>query len=99
MALGHQLATSEDLAELAEAGAAMVTHLGNGMPNQMHRHNNVIFAAAAKSAGTPTVAVGSKVRRALSRFGPPLTPVAPALRTATGSPPASSRTGSTCHQT
>jgi N-acetylglucosamine-6-phosphate deacetylase len=37
---GHQLASAEDLARIAEAGATALTHLGNGMPNMVHRHKN-----------------------------------------------------------
>ena len=33
VSLGHQLASSQQLAQLADAGATGLTHLGNGMPN------------------------------------------------------------------
>ena len=45
---GHQLANAADLARLAEAGAAALTHLGNGMPNLVHRHNNPLLAGLAE---------------------------------------------------
>ena len=45
---GHQLAGAADLAHLAEAGATALTHLGNGMPNQVHRHNNSLLAGLAE---------------------------------------------------
>ncbi len=45
---GHQLASPEDLARLAEAGATALTHLGNGMPNLVHRHNNTLLAGLAE---------------------------------------------------
>jgi len=32
------------MAQLADAGAACITHLGNGMPNQVHRHHNPLLA-------------------------------------------------------
>ena len=43
-ALGHTLATHAQVAAACEAGAMMTTHLGNGCPQTMHRHNNPIFA-------------------------------------------------------
>lgn len=49
VSLGHQLAhTPEELGALAEAGAKALTHLGNGLPNMIHRHNNVIWSALAE---------------------------------------------------
>lgn len=40
VSLGHQLADYDDLSRLADAGARAITHLGNGMPSQVDRHNN-----------------------------------------------------------
>lgn len=46
---GHQMAhTPEQLAALAEAGATALTHLGNGVPNLLPRHDNVIWAGLAE---------------------------------------------------
>lgn len=45
---GHQLAGPADLARLVEAGATALTHLGNGMPNLVHRHNNTLLAGLAE---------------------------------------------------
>jgi N-acetylglucosamine-6-phosphate deacetylase len=45
---GHQLAGPAELARLAEAGATALTHLGNGMPNFVHRHNNTLLAGLAE---------------------------------------------------
>eukprot|EP00040_Diaphanoeca_grandis_P000703 m.16240 g.16240 ORF g.16240 m.16240 type:complete len:344 (-) comp10946_c0_seq1:56-1087(-) len=47
VSLGHHLATAEQLANLAKAGATLLTHLGNGMPNMVHRHNNPLTAGLA----------------------------------------------------
>lgn len=44
---GHQLAGSEDLRKAAGAGAKLLTHLGNGCPNQIDRHRNMIWAGMA----------------------------------------------------
>ncbi len=44
VALGHQLAGPDALARLADAGAVALTHLGNGMPNTVPRHENPLFA-------------------------------------------------------
>jgi N-acetylglucosamine-6-phosphate deacetylase len=46
--LGHHLATADDLARAAEAGAAALTHLGNGVPNTLPRHPNPIWAGLAE---------------------------------------------------
>jgi N-acetylglucosamine-6-phosphate deacetylase len=47
VSLGHQDATSEDLQRLAEAGAKSLTHLGNGIPKKISRHDNPVFAGMA----------------------------------------------------
>jgi N-acetylglucosamine-6-phosphate deacetylase len=48
VSLGHHLAKCEDLARLADAGATALTHLGNGVPNEVHRHVNPIWAGLAE---------------------------------------------------
>ncbi len=47
VSIGHSLAAPEDLERLANAGATMVTHLGNGLPNLLPRHENFIWNALA----------------------------------------------------
>lgn len=47
VALGHTLATRAQIAAAADAGAQLATHLGNGCPQQIHRHHNPIFAQLA----------------------------------------------------
>lgn len=48
VSVGHQLAGYDDMARLADAGAVCITHLGNGMPNQVHRHRNMLLAGLAE---------------------------------------------------
>ncbi len=47
VSIGHTLATSDDLDRLAKAGASSFTHLGNGLPHQLHKFNNPIWATLA----------------------------------------------------
>jgi len=46
---GHHLANAADLARLADAGATALTHLGNGMPNMVHRHRNPLLAGLGET--------------------------------------------------
>ena len=46
VSLGHQMAKSPaDIAECIAAGASAFTHLGNGIPNEINRHDNIVFTA------------------------------------------------------
>ncbi len=46
---GHQsTCLPEEFAAIAEAGAVALTHLGNGMPNLVPRHNNAILSGLAE---------------------------------------------------
>ncbi len=47
-ALGHTMADAEMIAKACDAGAMMTTHLGNGCPQMIHRHQNPIFAQLAE---------------------------------------------------
>lgn len=47
VSLGHQMAGEEDLERLIRAGAVSLTHLGNGVPAMLPRHNNPVWAALA----------------------------------------------------
>lgn len=40
VSLGHQLATADEMKKCRDAGATLLTHLGNGMPNEVNRHRN-----------------------------------------------------------
>ena len=42
--IGHSLATPDDVHEFAAAGGGLSTHLGNGLPAQIDRHQNPIWA-------------------------------------------------------
>ncbi len=44
---GHTDATLDELHAAADAGLTMFTHVGNGCPMQMHRHDNIIQRALA----------------------------------------------------
>lgn len=44
---GHQMAGAEELAAAVKAGAKLLTHLGNGCPNMINRHKNMIWAGMA----------------------------------------------------
>jgi N-acetylglucosamine-6-phosphate deacetylase len=47
VALGHHLASDEEITQLTEAGATALTHLGNGVSNMLPRHPNPIWAGLA----------------------------------------------------
>ena len=49
VSLGHQMASYDDLTRLADAGAVCISHLGNGMPNEVHRHHNLLLAGLAEN--------------------------------------------------
>ena len=48
VSLGHQMASEEDLKRLVRAGAVSLTHLGNGVPAMLPRHENPIWAGLAE---------------------------------------------------
>lgn len=46
VSLGHQMATSPaQLEPCLAAGASAFTHLGNGIPNEINRHDNIVYTA------------------------------------------------------
>ena len=55
VALGHQMAGNADLARLADAGATMLTHLGNSVPNLLPRHENPLWAGLAADELAATI--------------------------------------------
>jgi N-acetylglucosamine-6-phosphate deacetylase len=47
VALGHHTAGYAAVRRAADAGATLLTHLGNGVPHDINRHENPIFAGLA----------------------------------------------------
>ncbi len=43
ISLGHNMADDGALSRSVEAGARSCTHVGNGLPNEIHRHNNPLW--------------------------------------------------------
>ena len=43
VSLGHQDASADDIEHAIKSGATAMTHLGNGLPNMIHRHHNPIW--------------------------------------------------------
>ncbi|MBE2204800.1 MAG: N-acetylglucosamine-6-phosphate deacetylase [Chthoniobacterales bacterium] len=48
VSLGHTNATDAEIDAAIGAGAKFCTHLGNGVPGEMHRHNNVVQRLLAR---------------------------------------------------
>lgn len=44
VSLGHQMAGYEAVRRAADAGATLLTHLGNGLPHDVNRHENPLLA-------------------------------------------------------
>ena len=55
VSVGHSLFTTADLDRLADAGATAITHLGNGLPNMLPRHDNPLWVGLAHDAYTVMV--------------------------------------------
>lgn len=47
VALGHHNGTSQQIKAAVDAGAATITHLGNGVANMIHRHDNPFWPQLA----------------------------------------------------
>lgn len=43
VAMGHHLASDDDMAGAVKAGATLCTHVGNGIPNMIPRHDNPLW--------------------------------------------------------
>ena len=52
VSIGHHLASREMIARAVDAGATLVTHLGNGCPNLLPRHDNILIHQLANESLT-----------------------------------------------
>lgn len=48
VSIGHTLAGESEVRAAVEAGASLSTHLGNGVPNLLHRHHNPLWPQLAE---------------------------------------------------
>jgi len=55
VSLGHHMADERDLERLVAAGAKALTHLGNGVPALLSRHQNPVWAGLANDDLSATV--------------------------------------------
>ncbi len=55
VSLGHQMAGADDLGRLVRAGAKALTHLGNGVPAMLARHDNPIWAGLGNDGLSATI--------------------------------------------
>jgi N-acetylglucosamine-6-phosphate deacetylase len=55
VALGHHMANEQNLQKLAKAGAKALTHLGNGVPALLPRHENPLWAGLANDDLAATI--------------------------------------------
>ena len=55
VSLGHHMANENDLQKLVKAGAKALTHLGNGVPLILPRHNNPLWASLANDSLTAMI--------------------------------------------
>lgn len=67
--LGHQRCLTSDLERMARAGAVALTHLGNGLPNDLNRFENPLWAGlVTDSLAAMLIADGHHVRDDLIRI-------------------------------
>ena len=55
VSVGHHLADAAQIGDAAAAGAVALTHLGNGLPNQLDRHCNPIWAGLGEDRLTAMI--------------------------------------------
>jgi N-acetylglucosamine-6-phosphate deacetylase len=76
VAIGHSFADSGMLQRLADAGASILTHFGNGIPQMLPRHDNPVLAGLATEGMKATIILdGHHVSEVFARvaqraFGP-----------------------------
>lgn len=54
VAIGHTMASLKDIHRAVDAGARLSTHLGNGCPQLLHRHENPVLAQLGEDRLTAT---------------------------------------------
>ena len=59
VSMGHQMATETEIYASAGAGAASLTHLGNGIPHLIPRHHNPLIAGLANDDLTAMIITDS----------------------------------------
>jgi N-acetylglucosamine-6-phosphate deacetylase len=59
VALGHHMASREAVRRAADEGASLITHLGNGCPAALPRHDNTIYHQLAEDALTAGIITDS----------------------------------------
>ncbi|MBP3193970.1 N-acetylglucosamine-6-phosphate deacetylase [Natronogracilivirga saccharolytica] len=55
ISLGHQMADDGDMKKLSDAGAQALTHLGNGIPREIDRHLNPLWAGLSNDRLTAMI--------------------------------------------
>lgn len=55
VSVGHHMANTEQVRAAADAGAQLLTHLGNGCPNLLDRHRNPFYAGLAEDRLTAMI--------------------------------------------
>jgi N-acetylglucosamine-6-phosphate deacetylase len=55
VSLGHHNATFEDIKACVDAGAKLLTHLGNGVANEVNRHKNPVWAGLSEDRATAMI--------------------------------------------
>jgi N-acetylglucosamine-6-phosphate deacetylase len=55
VSLGHHMANEQDLERLVKVGAKALTHLGNGVPALLSRHQNPVWAGLANDDLSATI--------------------------------------------
>lgn len=55
ISLGHQKANEKQVKDLCTAGARLVTHLGNGIPHLLNRHQNPLWPSLAEDSLSATL--------------------------------------------
>jgi len=43
VSIGHHFASNEEMERAVKAGVKLCTHIGNGIPNEIHRHDNPLW--------------------------------------------------------